>query len=85
MRPRWLRVWVILVFGIGLGCADNNLFSSLADDDSRQAKLEEAQDALDSGDCQKALDLFGELLGHLIGVSHGRCCHQQGADGGVFG
>jgi hypothetical protein len=44
-----------------LGCADNNLFSGLADDDSDQAKLEEAIKALDDGDCEKAIDLFAEL------------------------
>lgn len=53
--------WLIVISVLAIGCADNNLFSSLADDDSRQAKLEEAQQALDKGECQKAIDLFSEL------------------------
>lgn len=47
--------------GALLACGDNNLFSGFADEDSTQAKLEKAQIALDDGDCQTALALFGEL------------------------
>ena len=45
------------------GCgADNNLFSGFADDNSRAAKIEEAQMALDRGDCQTAIDGFTEVF-----------------------
>ncbi len=44
-----------------IGCGDNNLFSGLADESSTQAELEKAQIALDNGDCQTALTIFGDL------------------------
>jgi hypothetical protein len=50
-----------LLAGSLIGCGDSNLFSGLADEGSTQAKLETAQAALDDGDCQTALTLYGEL------------------------
>lgn len=50
-----------ILIGALSACGDNNLLSGWADDDSTQAKLEKAQEALDNGECQTALDLFGEL------------------------
>jgi hypothetical protein len=59
---RLLRVGLVgWLGGALLACGDNNLFSGLADEDSTQAKQEKAQIALDDGDCQTALALFGEL------------------------
>jgi len=43
------------------GCGDNNLFSGLADDDSEEVMREDAQAALNSGDCETALILFSQL------------------------
>ena len=60
MRARWM-VCAGAVLGVALGCGDSNLLSGLADENSTQAKLEKAQVALDTGDCQTALTLFGEL------------------------
>ncbi len=55
----WLLTAVLLLSG----CGDhNNLFGSLADDNSKQAKLEEAQQALDKGDCQTAIDGFTDVF-----------------------
>jgi hypothetical protein len=50
-----------LACGAALGCGDSNLLSGLADEDSAQAQLEQAQAALDVGDCQTALTLFTEM------------------------
>lgn len=65
-RTRWMSrpldaVFVGLLAGSLVACGDNNLFSGLADENSTQAKMERAQIALDDGDCQTALTLFGEL------------------------
>ncbi len=62
MRARWTVIMgAAAVLGVALGCGDSNLLSGLADENSTQAKLEKAQVALDAGDCQTALTLFGEL------------------------
>ena len=62
MRARWtVIIGTAMVLGVALGCGDSNLLSGLADENSTQAKLEKAQVALDTGDCQTALTLFGEL------------------------
>ena len=62
MRARWMVcAGAAAVLGVALGCGDSNLLSGLADENSTQAKLEKAQVALDAGDCQTALTLFGEL------------------------
>jgi hypothetical protein len=49
---------------IGLfGCGDhNNWFGSLADKNSSAAKIQEAQTALDKGDCQTAINGFTEAF-----------------------
>lgn len=47
----------------GGGCGGENLFEGIAEDDSRQAKIEAAQIALDKEDCQTALNLFTEAYG----------------------
>ncbi|MCI0526421.1 MAG: hypothetical protein L0Y56_03075 [Nitrospira sp.] len=63
----WYKLLLLLGFSIGLlgasggGCGGENLFENLADDSSRQAKLEAAQLALDKGECQKAFDGFTAL------------------------
>ena len=45
------------------GCGEhNNFLDSIADDDSIEAKIEEAQMALDRGDCQAAIDGFTEAF-----------------------
>ena len=51
---------------IGLsGCGDhNNFFGSLADDNSIEAKIQEAQIALDNGDCQTAINGFTDAFNH---------------------
>lgn len=60
--PRSIKIVVVgLLGGWLVACGDNNLFSGLADDNSTQAELEKAQIALDNGDCQTALTLYGEL------------------------
>ncbi len=47
--------------GLLASCGDNNMLSGFADDGSPEAKLALAQAALDSGDCQTAVTLYGEL------------------------
>lgn len=45
------------------GCGEhNNFLDSIADDDSIEAKIEEAQIALDRGDCQAAIEGFTEAF-----------------------
>ncbi len=62
MLARWAVIMgAAAVLGVALGCGDGNVLSGLADEKSTQAKLEKAQIALDAGDCQTALTLFGEL------------------------
>lgn len=51
----------VLAIGTLIACGDNNLLSGLADENSTQAKLEKAQAALDDGQCQTALALYGQL------------------------
>lgn len=70
MRWRILsKLLVLFGLSIGLigasggGCGGENLFEDLGDDGSRQAKLEAAQQALNKGECQAALNLFTELYG----------------------
>ena len=52
--------WAVLAMVVGLsGCGDhNNFFGSLADENSIEAKVQEAQIALDRGDCQTAINGF---------------------------
>ncbi|MBI3810956.1 MAG: hypothetical protein HY283_01945 [Nitrospirae bacterium] len=61
MRIRGME-WAAVMGGVLLslsGCGDhNNFLGGLADDHSLDAKLEEAQIALDKGDCQTAIDGF---------------------------
>jgi hypothetical protein len=68
MRWRiWYKLSLLLGLSMGLlgassgGCGGESLFENVADDDSRQAKLEAAQLALDKGECQKAIDDFTAL------------------------
>ncbi len=46
-----------------MGCGDSNIFEGLADDNTNEAKLEEAQIALDKGDYTKAADILQDLCG----------------------
>jgi len=63
----WYRLLLLFGLSIGLlgassgGCGGESLFENLGDDESRQAKLEAAQLALDKGECQRAIDGFTEL------------------------
>ena len=82
MRARWkVCAGVAAVLGVALGCGDSNLLSGLADENSTQAKLEKAQVALDTGDCQTALTLFGEIqaadatnVAHRLDLSAAHLC-----------
>lgn len=60
------RVPILSAILVALGlsaCGDhNNLLGALADEDSRQAKMEEGQIALDRGDCPTAIERFTELF-----------------------
>ena len=51
-------------------CTNDNLLGNVTDKDSPQARLEAAQIALDNGDCQTAVDGFGELLLEFPGDLH---------------
>lgn len=53
----------ILLGLVFMGCGDSNIFDSMADDSSSEAKLEEGQIALDTGDYTKAIDIFSDLCG----------------------
>lgn len=46
-----------------MGCGDSNIFDSMADDSTSEAKLEEAQIALDKGDYSTAVDILLGLCG----------------------
>lgn len=82
MRARWTVIMgAAAVLGVALGCGDSNLLSGLADENSTQAKLEKAQVALDTGDCQTALMLFGEIqaadatnVAHRLDLSAAHLC-----------
>lgn len=82
MRARWMVcAGAAAVLGVALGCGDSNLLSGLADENSTQAKLETAQVALDTGDCQTALTLFGEIqaadatnVAHRLDLSAAHLC-----------
>ena len=56
---RWILA-VVLILGF-LGGACDNAFESLGDKDSREAKLEEARIAMDSGDFTTAVALLVAL------------------------
>jgi len=62
------KTWPAVAGGIFLalsGCGDhNNFFGSIADDTSTDAKIEDAQIALDKGDCQAAIDGFTSAFNH---------------------
>lgn len=61
---RWAAVTGLIAFGLS-GCGDhNNYFGSIADDKSTEAKVQEAQIALDHGDCQAAIDGFTAGYNH---------------------
>ncbi len=54
----WVAAMVGVIIGLS-GCGDhNNFLGSLADDTSIEAKIEEAQIALDQGDCETAINGF---------------------------
>ena len=61
MQVRGVFLGLAMLSILVAGCDNNNLFSELADDSSTQAKLEEAQNALDQGDCETAIAVFLEL------------------------
>jgi hypothetical protein len=67
MRIRGIG-WAAGMAGVLLslsGCGDhNNFLGSLADDHSLDAKIEEAQIALDKGDCQTAINGFTAAYNH---------------------
>jgi hypothetical protein len=61
---RSVAVTGLIAFGLS-GCGDhNNYFGSIADDQSTEAKVQEAQIALDHGDCQAAIDGFTAGYNH---------------------
>jgi hypothetical protein len=61
---RWVGITGWIAFGL-TGCGDhNNFFGSLADDTSIEAKIQEAQTALDKGDCQTAINGFTDAYNH---------------------
>ena len=65
MRIRFAAKAVTLAGALFIlsGCGENNnFFNSLADKNSTQAKLEEAQYALDKGDCTTAINGFTSAL-----------------------
>lgn len=66
MRIRRIGWAAALAMVVGLsGCGDhNNFFGSLADDHSIEAKIQEAQIALDRGDCQTAINGFAAAYNH---------------------
>lgn len=49
--------------GMSLACGEQNLFEGFADEDSREAKVEAGQMALDKEDCQTALNMFEQAYG----------------------
>ncbi|MDY7030396.1 MAG: hypothetical protein SVY10_00635 [Thermodesulfobacteriota bacterium] len=51
----------VLLFAFALFGCDENIFESFSDDDTKQAKLEEARIALDDEDYEKALALLEDL------------------------
>ena len=53
----------ILLGLVFMGCGDSNIFDSMADDDTKEAQLEEAQIALDKGDYTTAVDILLGLCG----------------------
>jgi hypothetical protein len=52
------RTLIVLIMGLFLCLAGCNAFESAADDSSYEADIEEAQEALDSGDYQKAINIL---------------------------
>lgn len=48
---------------VSMGCGDSNIFDSMADDSTSEAKLEEAQIALDKGDYTTAVNVLLDLCG----------------------
>lgn len=57
-RLRWVAATAWMLIGLS-GCGDhNNLLGSLANDTSIEAKIQDAQIALDKGDCQTAINGF---------------------------
>ncbi|HLF85549.1 MAG TPA: hypothetical protein VI584_00545 [Nitrospiria bacterium] len=58
-----LFISAILLGLVFMGCGDSNIFDSMADDSTSEAKLEEGQIALDTGDYTKAIDIFSDLCG----------------------
>ena len=63
MKKSFYLLAGIFLLGILSGCGDENFLEGLADDDSRQAKIEKAQSSLNNRDCQTALDLYTEVYG----------------------
>lgn len=60
----WVAVTGWIAFGLA-GCGDhNNYFGSIAGDNSIEAKVQEAQIALDQGDCQTAINGFTAGYNH---------------------
>ncbi len=53
----------LLLCLVSMGCGDSNIFEDMANDNTREAKLEEAQIALDKADYTKAIEIFLDLCG----------------------
>lgn len=54
---------LFLVYSMSVGCSNSNIFEGLADDSTKEAKLEEAQIALDKGDFTAAISTLLDLCG----------------------
>lgn len=54
---------LFLVYSMSVGCSNSNIFEGLTDDNTKGAKLEEAQIALDKGDFTAAINTLLDLCG----------------------
>ena len=81
MRRTYFAFGLLLIFLLVLtGCGDN-LLESISDDDSKEARLEDARMALNKGNYDRALSVLGKLNPYNLEVAKYICSAYMGKAG----
>lgn len=63
IRAKWISTAILIILCIFLvNCGDSNIFDGIADEDSKEARTEEALIAMDDGDYDTAISILSSLV-----------------------